>query len=132
MAATHLLSSRAFFQSSIIFKRKGQATIYKALHGQHMIDQLDKTNYRPVSVLPAISKFFEQTIFDQLSSFFENHFHPLLSAFRYREMIAVIIFTFALTPFFCGVNVAQFFIVCVVFCRPVFGGELICFRRDSM
>ena len=36
-------------------------------------DQLDKTNYRPVSVLPAISKFFERTIFDQLSSFFENH-----------------------------------------------------------
>ena len=45
-------------------------------------DQLDKTNYRPVSVLPAISKLFERTIFDQLSSFFENHFHPFLSAFR--------------------------------------------------
>jgi hypothetical protein len=41
-----------------------------------------KTNYRPVSVLPAISKLFERTIFDQLSSFFENHFHPFLSAFR--------------------------------------------------
>jgi hypothetical protein len=38
--------------------------------------------YRPVSVLPAISKFFERTIFDQLSSFFENHFRPFLSAFR--------------------------------------------------
>jgi hypothetical protein len=25
---------------------------------------------------------FERTIFDQLSSFFENHFHPFLSAFR--------------------------------------------------
>ena len=45
-------------------------------------DQLDKTKYRPVSVLPAISKFFERTIFDQLSSFFENHLHPFLSAFR--------------------------------------------------
>ena len=44
--------------------------------------QLDKTNYRPVSVLPAISKFFDRTIFDQLSSFFENHLHPFLSAFR--------------------------------------------------
>jgi hypothetical protein len=31
-------------------------------------DQLDKTNYRPVSVLPVISKLFERTIFDQLSS----------------------------------------------------------------
>jgi hypothetical protein len=36
------------------------------------------------------------------------------------EMITVIIFTFALTPVFCGVNVAQFLVVCVVFCRPVF------------
>jgi hypothetical protein len=44
--------------------------------------QLDKTNYRPASVLPAISKNFERTIFDQRSSFFENHFHPFLSAFR--------------------------------------------------
>ena len=35
-------------------------------------------------------------------------------------MIAVIIFTFALTPVFGGVNVAQFLVVCVVFCRPVF------------
>ena len=45
-------------------------------------DQLDKTNYRPVSVLPAISKFVERTIFEQLSSFFENNFHHFLSAFR--------------------------------------------------
>ena len=35
------------------------------------------------------------------------------------EMITVIIFTFVLTPVFCGVNVAQFLVVCVVFCRPV-------------
>ena len=44
--------------------------------------QLDKTKYRPVSVLPAISTFFERKIVYQLSSFFENHFHPFLSAFR--------------------------------------------------
>jgi hypothetical protein len=45
-------------------------------------DQLDKANYRSVSVLPAISNIFERTIFDQLSSFFGNHFNPFLSAFR--------------------------------------------------
>ena len=45
-------------------------------------DQLDKTKYRLVSVLPAFSKFVERTIFDQLSSFLENHSHPFLSSFR--------------------------------------------------
>jgi hypothetical protein len=35
-----------------------------------------------VSILPAISKFVERTIFEQLSSFFENNFHHFLSAFR--------------------------------------------------
>ena len=31
-------------------------------------DPLDKTNYRPVSVLPLLSKIYERLIFDQLSS----------------------------------------------------------------
>jgi hypothetical protein len=43
---------------------------------------LEKGNYRPVSVLPTISKFFERAIFDQLTDFFNFHFHPSLSAFR--------------------------------------------------
>jgi hypothetical protein len=47
--------------------------------------QLDKTNYRPVSVLPAISKLFERTIFDQLSSFFENH---LITVFGFPIFLA--------------------------------------------
>jgi hypothetical protein len=41
---------------------------------------LEKGNYRPVSVLPTISKFVERAIFDQLTDVF--HFHPSLSAFR--------------------------------------------------
>ena len=40
-------------------------------------NSLDKGNYRPVSVLPCISK-----IYDQLMDFLDKHFHPLLSAFR--------------------------------------------------
>ena len=32
---------------------------------------LDKTNYRPVSILPYISKFFERTIYDQLVAYFD-------------------------------------------------------------
>ena len=30
---------------------------------------LDKSNYRPISVLPTISKFYERAIFDQLMEF---------------------------------------------------------------
>jgi hypothetical protein len=43
---------------------------------------LDKSNYRPISVLPTISKFYERAIFDQLMEFLNNHFNPLLSTFR--------------------------------------------------
>jgi hypothetical protein len=32
--------------------------------------------------LPTISKFYERAIFDQLMEFLNNHFNPLLSAFR--------------------------------------------------
>jgi hypothetical protein len=39
---------------------------------------LEKGNYRPVSVLPTISKFVERAIFDQLTDFFNFHFHPSL------------------------------------------------------
>ena len=37
---------------------------------------LDKSNYRPVSILPVISNFFERAIN------FSKIFHPSLSAFR--------------------------------------------------
>ncbi len=40
------------------------------------------TNYRPISILPCISKLFENIINEQLGAFMENHFSPLLSAFR--------------------------------------------------
>ena len=56
---------------------------------QHRLDRSSrrrifkkKGNYRPVSVLPTISKFVERAIFDQLTDFFNFHFHPSLSAFR--------------------------------------------------
>jgi hypothetical protein len=46
------------------------------------VNILEKGNYRPVSVLPTISKFVERAIFDQLTDFFNFHFHPSLSVFR--------------------------------------------------
>jgi hypothetical protein len=43
---------------------------------------LDKSNYRPVSILPVMSKLFERTINHQLTLFFNKHFNIYLSAFR--------------------------------------------------
>ena len=45
-------------------------------------DTMCKENYRPVSILPAISKVFERTISEQLEEYFDHVFNPLLSAYR--------------------------------------------------
>ena len=44
--------------------------------------QLEVGNYRPVSILPVVSKFFERAVYEQLAHYFENIFQPFLSAFR--------------------------------------------------
>ena len=47
-------------------------------------DLLDPKNYRPVAMLPVISKLVERTIFDQVIQYFEanNLFHPNHHGFR--------------------------------------------------
>ena len=45
-------------------------------------DELNKENYRPVSVLPHASKIFERIVFTQMNLFFESRFSPLLAGFR--------------------------------------------------
>ena len=45
-------------------------------------DPLEITNYRPVSILPIISKIFEKVLAEQLSEYFKDHFHSNLCAFR--------------------------------------------------
>ena len=45
-------------------------------------DPLAKKNYRPVSILPIISKVYEKVLSVQLSDYFENIFHNFLCAFR--------------------------------------------------
>ena len=42
----------------------------------------DKENYRPVSILPIMSKLYERAINVQLMEFFETKFNTYLSAFR--------------------------------------------------
>ena len=51
-----------------------------AVHKKNSV--LEKGNYRPVSVLPAISKIFETAIEKQLSEHFLNIFNKFLAAFR--------------------------------------------------
>ena len=58
------------------FKIAQVAPIYKKK------SSLDKANYRPVSLLPVMSKVFERAIYTQLMSHFDNIFNPFLSAFR--------------------------------------------------
>ena len=43
---------------------------------------MDKRNYRPVTILPAISKVFEKCLCPQLTSYFEAIFAATLTAYR--------------------------------------------------
>jgi hypothetical protein len=45
-------------------------------------DPMDKGNYRPVSILPCLSKTLESVLADQLTGYFDDIFSPYLSAFR--------------------------------------------------
>ena len=45
-------------------------------------NNLDVSNYRPVSILPGISKVFERVMVNQLSKYFNDIFSPVLSGFR--------------------------------------------------
>ena len=49
--------------------------MYKKLDPSH------KTNYRPVSILPLLSKVFEKNIYDQLYEYLENFLSELLCGF---------------------------------------------------
>ena len=45
-------------------------------------DATDKTNYRPVSILPLLSKVFEKVMYIQLYDYMENFLNQLLCGFR--------------------------------------------------
>ena len=48
-------------------------------------NNLDVSNYRPVSILPSMSKIFEKEIVNQVSVYFENVFNPYISRFRQQH-----------------------------------------------
>ena len=45
-------------------------------------ENIDKTNYRPISILPSISKIFERLMFKQITTFVENKLSQYLCGFR--------------------------------------------------
>ena len=45
-------------------------------------DTTNKENYRPVSILPSVSKIFERNMFDQISGYIEKYLSPYLCGFR--------------------------------------------------
>ena len=45
-------------------------------------DRTDKTNYRPVSILPAISKIFEKLLYYQINKFMDKKLSKQLCGFR--------------------------------------------------
>ena len=46
------------------------------------LDPSDKANYRPVSILPLVSKIFEKIMYDQLYEYIEHFLNPLLCGFH--------------------------------------------------
>ena len=46
------------------------------------LDPLQKENYRPVSLLPHISKVFERVIYKQINNFMENKISKCITGFR--------------------------------------------------
>ena len=45
-------------------------------------DPLDKENYRPVSILPLLSKVYDRAIFNQLSEYMQKFLNKILCGFR--------------------------------------------------
>ena len=46
------------------------------------LDPTDKTSFRPVSLLPLLSKVFEKIVYDQLNEYVETFLNKLLFGFR--------------------------------------------------
>ena len=45
-------------------------------------ERTKKNNYRPVSILPSISKIFERKMYDQISLYINKYLSPYLCGFR--------------------------------------------------
>ena len=63
---------------------------------------LHKVNYRPVSVLPSISKVFEKLMQKQLSGYISNYISPYLSGYRkgFSSQKALLFFLFFVCKYY--------------------------------
>ena len=73
---THLINE-TIKESSLMDAKKAMVSL---LHKKNTIQ--DKENYRPVHILPILSKLYERAINSQLMDFFESKFHTCSSAFK--------------------------------------------------
>ena len=46
------------------------------------MDPFNKKDYRPVSILPLLSKFYDRVIYEQASNYFEPFFNKILCGYR--------------------------------------------------
>ena len=46
------------------------------------LDRLSKNNYRPVSILPTLSKLYEKILYIQIYNYFDNIFSKYICGFR--------------------------------------------------
>ena len=51
----------------------------------HCTKRMKKTltkNYRPISLIPVVSKLYERNMYNQIVEYFQNHLSPYLFGFR--------------------------------------------------
>ena len=71
------------FNDSVLIQSYPQKLKLSDIALVHKEDELtDKGNYRPISLLPALSKIYEKIYCEQISLFMENIFSTYLCGFR--------------------------------------------------
>ena len=52
------------------------------IHSHKQLERTSAKNYRPISLLPCISKLYEIDMYNQIKCYMENHLSPYLFGFR--------------------------------------------------
>ena len=50
----------------------------------------DRLNYRPISVLPVVSRLFEKLIYDQLYEYLDSNMHLFKDQYGFRNLHSVV------------------------------------------
>ena len=57
-------------------------------------EKTKKDNYRPVSILPSVSKIFERIICDQIEKYMSKHFSAHLFGFKRKATVRSTVLSF--------------------------------------